>query len=105
LVDLLCGWLSECHLLGHLVRPKQQQRRDRQAERLRGLEVDDELELGWLLDWEVTGVRALQDLVDIGRGATIQVGPQRTVRNQPSGTSDVPPTRILLEFVARPPLR
>jgi hypothetical protein len=30
--------------LDHLVRPQQHRRRDRQAERLGGLEVDDELE-------------------------------------------------------------
>ena len=41
--------------LDHLVRPQQQRRRDRQAERLGGLEVDDQLELGGLLDGEVGG--------------------------------------------------
>src|SRR3989454_10765451 len=34
----------------HLIRPQQQRRRDRQAERLRGLEVDHQLELCRLLD-------------------------------------------------------
>src|SRR5713101_5743230 len=33
-----------------LIRPQQQRRRDRQAERLRGLEVDDQLELRRLFD-------------------------------------------------------
>ena len=31
----------ECALLEHLIRPLQERRRDRQAERLGGLEVDD----------------------------------------------------------------
>src|SRR6266581_9605208 len=36
-------------LLDDLIRPPQQRRRDRQAERLGGLEVDDQLEGGGLL--------------------------------------------------------
>jgi hypothetical protein len=39
------------HLLNHLIRPLQERRRDRQAEGLGGLEVDDELQLRRLLDW------------------------------------------------------
>ena len=38
--------------LDHLIRPQQQRRRDRQAEGLGGLEVDDQLELRGLLDRE-----------------------------------------------------
>jgi hypothetical protein len=45
-------------LLDHLIRPLQERRRDRQAEGLRGLEVDDQLKLGRLLDGEVAGLRA-----------------------------------------------
>src|SRR5215470_6976683 len=44
---------------------------DRQAQRLRGLEVDDQLELGRLLDRDVTGRRAPQDFVDERRGAFV----------------------------------
>src|SRR5215813_563219 len=44
------------HLLDDLIRPPQHRRRDRQAERLGGLEVDDQLELGGLLDRKVTGL-------------------------------------------------
>ena len=36
--------------LDHVIRPQQQRRRDREAERLGGLEVDDEFELGGLFD-------------------------------------------------------
>ena len=38
-------------LLYDLIRPRQQRRRNRQADRLGGLEVDDELEFGRPLDW------------------------------------------------------
>jgi hypothetical protein len=45
--------------LDDVVRPRQQRRRDREAERLRGLEVDDQLELRWLLDGEIGRFGAL----------------------------------------------
>src|SRR4030095_5770031 len=37
----------------HLIRPRQQQRGDGEAEGFGGLEVDDQLELRGLLDWQV----------------------------------------------------
>src|SRR6476661_8258013 len=51
--------------LDDLIRPLQERRRDRQAEGLGGLEVDDQLELGRLLYREVSRLRALEDLVDV----------------------------------------
>ena len=53
-------------LLDHLVRSEQHRGRDRQPERLRGFQVDEELELGGLLDREVARLGALQDLVLAG---------------------------------------
>jgi hypothetical protein len=38
-------------LLDHLIGSAQQRRWDRQAEGFGGPEVDDQFELGWLLDW------------------------------------------------------
>src|SRR5262249_23556388 len=60
--------------LNYLIRPRQQRRRDGQAEGLGGLEVDDQLELGGLLDGEVGGLGTLEDLVDKRCGAAIQTG-------------------------------
>src|SRR5215831_10402837 len=51
-------------LFDDLIRPPQHRLRDRQAERLGGFEVDDQLELSRLLDGEVGGLSALEDLVD-----------------------------------------
>src|SRR5262245_20113119 len=51
--------------LEDLVRTGQQRRRDRQAERLGGLQVDHQLELCRLLDGEIGGPRAFQDLGDV----------------------------------------
>src|SRR4030095_4996282 len=60
-------------LLDHLIRPRQQRRRDRQAERLGGLEVDDQLELGGLLDRKVSRLRPLENAIDIARHAPVHV--------------------------------
>jgi hypothetical protein len=53
-------------LLDYLVRPRQQRWRDREAERLGGFEVDDELELRRLLDGKVGRSGILQDLTTEG---------------------------------------
>src|SRR5215470_15939591 len=53
----------------HLIRPRQERRRYRQAEGFRGLQVDEQLELGGLLHGKVGGLGALEDLVNIGRSA------------------------------------
>ena len=54
--------------LNDLVRPLQQRRRDREAERLGRLEVDDELEFGRLLDRQVGGLGPLEDPIRIEFG-------------------------------------
>src|SRR5262249_26959972 len=53
-------------LLDHLVRAQEQVPRNREAERLGGLHVDDKLELGRLFDRQISRLRAFEDLVDIG---------------------------------------
>src|SRR5260370_1239112 len=60
--------------IDHLIRPLQQRRRDRQAEGLRGLEVDDQLELRGLLDREVGGLGAPENLVDVASGTSPHLG-------------------------------
>ena len=46
-------------LLDHLIRPRQHVRRDSESDLLRGLEIDDELELRRLLDGDVGRLGAL----------------------------------------------
>jgi hypothetical protein len=48
--------LVEHALLDDLIRPLQQRPRNHQPECFGGLEVDDQLELGWLLDGEIGGL-------------------------------------------------
>src|SRR5438477_6063568 len=56
--------------LDHLVGPCQHRWRDRQAERLGSLHVDDQLELGRLLDRHVACLAALEDAIDENRRVT-----------------------------------
>ncbi len=57
-------------LLDHLIRPVQDDLRNREAHLLRGFEIDDQLKLCRLLNRKVTGLRALEDLVDVSGGST-----------------------------------
>ena len=53
-------------LLDHLIGPLEQRRRDREAEGIGCLEIDDQLELRRLLDGQVGGLDVFQDLVQVG---------------------------------------
>src|SRR5262245_27859804 len=48
------------------------------------LGVDDKFELGRLLDWQISWVRAFQDLVDIGGGPPTKVGDICSVSHEPT---------------------
>jgi hypothetical protein len=66
-------------LFDHIVGAGEQHWRDRNPEGPGCLEVDHELELGRLLDRQRSGIGALEDLVDEGRGAEIDVAEARAV--------------------------
>ena len=53
-------------LFNHLVGDGEYRCWDRQSERLGRLEIDDEHELRRVLDWEVGGLFASEDAIDIG---------------------------------------
>ncbi len=78
------------HRLDDLIRPLQQRLRDRQAERLGGLEVDDQFELRGLLDGEVGGLGASQYLIDIGGGTPVFVGEDVCKGNESTGLGEFP---------------
>src|SRR5215831_12417580 len=65
--------IAACRLSNDFIRSRQHIRRDRQADLLRRLEVDDQLELCRLLDWQVRGLCAFQDLVDKNSSAPERV--------------------------------
>ena len=60
-------------LFDHLVGERKQRRRHFEAERLSGLEVNDELEFGGLHDWKVARLLALEDATDIHTGLAIGI--------------------------------
>src|SRR5215471_16426147 len=70
--------------LDYLICPQQQRRRDGEAQRLRGSQVDGELELDRLLDWKRGWLFALQDAIDIGCSAPEIVGRVASVGQQAS---------------------
>src|SRR5439155_25624151 len=74
----------ETVLLDHLVRTQPQRRRNRQPERRGSFQIDHELELRRLLDWEVSGLRALEDLVHEIGSAPVQFRIACAIGHQPS---------------------
>src|SRR5204862_5127017 len=76
-------------LLYHLVGAGQHGGREGEAERPGGLLVDDELELGRLLDRQLCRLGALQDACDVGRRAAVHVGEVRAVGHQAAVAHDV----------------
>src|SRR5262249_30239999 len=55
------------HLLDHLIRLDEERRGDGEAERLGGLEIDDQQKFGRRLYRQVRGRRTPQDAIDIRR--------------------------------------
>jgi hypothetical protein len=60
---------TSARLFDHLVDAGEQRRRHGQAKRLRGLEIDDQIEFGRLLDWNILRPCATQYPVNVRCGA------------------------------------
>ena len=69
-------------LFNNSVRRAQHVRRDRQADLLRGLEIDDELELVGCSTGKVGRLSAFENFVHVNGGAAVQIGDARPVRHQ-----------------------
>jgi len=60
------------------------------AERLRGLEVDDQLEPGWLLDRKIGRLGALEDLSGVNSSLAPGIGEAWSVADQAAGRGEFP---------------
>src|SRR5690349_11269429 len=69
-------------LFNQFVGAQQERLRDRETQRLRHSDVHHQLELGWLLDRDIGGLSAAQNLVDEIGGASEQVGIIRSIGHQ-----------------------
>src|SRR6266849_417065 len=83
----LLAALVEHALLDDLVRSHQNGLRDGYTERLRGLEVDDQLELGGLFYREIAGLGPLENLVDQDGAARPQIRCVRSIAHQAADRS------------------
>src|SRR6266481_9808943 len=68
--------------IDHLIRPLEERLRDRQAEGLGGLEVDQEFKLRGLLDGQVARFGAVKDSIHIGGGPTGLIGNAGPIRDK-----------------------
>src|SRR5215831_18098659 len=69
----------------HLVGSRKHVRRNRQPDLFRGLQIDDELELSWLLDRQIGWLCAFQDFIHVGGGASVLVEKVHAVVQKPPG--------------------
>ena len=72
-------------LLDDLVGGGEQRWRHGEADGLGGLQVDDELELGRLQNWQVGWLLTLEDTAGVDAELAVSVGKARSVAHQPAG--------------------
>src|SRR6266576_127194 len=77
-------------LFDHLIGASEQCGRHSKAERLGGLEIDDQFVLGRLFDRQVRRFRSLENLAYVDRGAPIQIRKIRSVGHE-AASLDVAP--------------
>ena len=63
--------------------------RHSEAERFRGLEIDDQLELGRLLYRQIAGLGAVEDLSDVNADLAIYAGEARSIAGQAAGRREL----------------
>src|SRR5580700_3945913 len=85
----------------HLVGDREHRGRHLDAERARSLQIDDELEFGQLSNWEVGGLRALEDAAGIDADLLKHVHEVGSVAHQPTGFDKVTDAISRRNFVAR----
>src|SRR6516164_6701048 len=81
--------LVEHGLLDDLVGSDQQRLRDGEAQSLRRLQIDQELEFSWLLYGKVSGLRTFQNSIHVVRCALVYGRKACPVGNEASGLNKV----------------
>ena len=81
----LCANSGHRRLFDHLVGDLLEMHRHVEAQRLGGLEIDDELIFRRRLHWHVGWFLALEDAVDVAGRAPVQVNPIRPIGEQAAG--------------------
>src|SRR6266478_8134839 len=76
---------SKTASLDHLIGAAEERNRYREAKRLGGLHVDDQLDLGGLLDRQVGGLLALENPASVDAGQTELVRTVASVAHQAAG--------------------
>ena len=96
--DIDCGERYVCfvpvadivRLFDHLVGVGEHGRGHIEVEHLGSLEIDDQLELRWLLDRKIGRLFALEDAIEVGSRAPVWVDPVRAVGDQAAcGSKDL----------------
>src|SRR5215468_8779647 len=72
-------------LFDHLIGESKKRKRNGQTQRLRGHEIDDQLEFYRRLYWQIGGLLPAQDAVDVASCASIQVANVRPIRHKTAG--------------------
>src|SRR5262249_45093150 len=80
---------SRTPLLDHLRGAQQKRFRNRQADGLGGAKIDDEIELGWLLDRDVSRHCSLQNLVNKVGTSIPEVAHVRPISDQSSSLREL----------------
>jgi hypothetical protein len=75
--------MSPGTLLDYLVGAGENRWRHGEAERVRGLEVDDKLEFGRLINRDVARVGPVEDLVHVIRDTAYEIREFASIRHQP----------------------
>src|SRR5262249_29547253 len=76
----------------HLVGEREQSVRNLEAKRLRGREIDDQLELGGLLNWKIGRLVTSENPADIGPSLAIGRSDARSIADEAAGCRKNPPS-------------
>src|SRR5215475_1401760 len=82
---------QDASLFDHLVGNRKYAWRNCEAKRVRGLEVDHQLEFGRLDNWQVGRLFALEDSTDVDTRLPIRVDKACSVAHQPAGLGKLAP--------------